>query len=144
MVVLWCTALHVFPRTTRAGFTPVLIWLAARLLSSWCQRLVSCCLWVITFWILTEDLRTLGINSFSERCLEHVIQLDPRYEVAVPECYRTHRDAPNFGIFIRTASPEVARTSRRPSFVSVWDHPREPMQASSEQAAFRRDRADVL
>ena len=43
MIVLQCNALHVFPRTTLAGFTPVLAWLAARLLVSCCQWLVSCC-----------------------------------------------------------------------------------------------------
>ena len=43
MVVLRCNALHVFLRTTLAGFTPVLVWLAARLLVSCGQWLVSCC-----------------------------------------------------------------------------------------------------
>ena len=42
-VVLGCNALHLFPRTTLAGFTPVLVWLAARLLVSCCQWLVSLC-----------------------------------------------------------------------------------------------------
>ena len=38
-----CCGAHVFLRTTLAGFTPVFVWLAACLLVSWCQWLVSGC-----------------------------------------------------------------------------------------------------
>ena len=76
MVVLWCNALKVFPRTTLAGFTPVLIWLAARH-GCWFLVVNGYLLVVnseITFWFRAEDgLDILGNNSFSKRCLEYVV-----------------------------------------------------------------------
>ena len=43
MVLLRCSALQLSPRVTLAGFMPGLVWLAARLLVSCCQWLVSRC-----------------------------------------------------------------------------------------------------
>ena len=56
-----------------AGFTPVLVWLAGR-------SLASCSCNQPGNDVLAEDLlESVVKNSFSERCLEYVIQLDPTH-----------------------------------------------------------------